>query len=153
MINENFDSLQEDEDAQKEREFVKGIANHEEYPLVIRDLRKVYPAIGGRPEHVAVKNLSLESTQLQRATLGLQGMISGIILNLSIWAWECAHSLISFGLTWLWRSICYSTPDLKEYLQWRRNKKLHLQWKKCILNRKQTIVQVNSREGWRDVYL
>jgi len=59
MINENFDSLQEDEDAQKEREFVKGIANHEEYPLVIRDLRKVYPAIGGRPEHVAVKNLSL----------------------------------------------------------------------------------------------
>ncbi|EGR34219.1 hypothetical protein IMG5_020170 [Ichthyophthirius multifiliis] len=52
--------LQEDQDSKKERMFVQSIhfEDLKKYPLVIKDLRKVYKPVGGRPEHVAVKNLS-----------------------------------------------------------------------------------------------
>ncbi|KAL4456247.1 hypothetical protein ABPG74_014208 [Tetrahymena malaccensis] len=59
MVNQNFEGLQEDQDSKQEREFIRNIEDHSQYPLVIRDLRKVYKPVGGRPEHVAVKNLSL----------------------------------------------------------------------------------------------
>ena len=51
---------QEDEDARTERVFVNSIGdNMAQFPLVSKDLRKIYNAVGGRPSHIAVKNLSL----------------------------------------------------------------------------------------------
>jgi len=50
----------EDEDVSKEREFVDSIRPpFDKYPLVIKNLRKVYDAVGGKPPKTAVRNFSL----------------------------------------------------------------------------------------------
>ena len=50
----------EDEDVTKEREFVDSIKPpFDKYPLVIKNLRKVYDAVGGKPPKTAVRNFSL----------------------------------------------------------------------------------------------
>ena len=50
----------EDEDVRQERETINNLeAPYEDYPLVVRNLRKVYKAIGGKPPKVAVQNFSL----------------------------------------------------------------------------------------------
>lgn len=50
----------EDDDVKKETEFVSKLQPpFYEYPLVIKNLRKVYKAVGGRPSKVAVEDFSL----------------------------------------------------------------------------------------------
>ena len=61
---ENFSNVLdvngEDDDVKKETEFVSKLQPpFYEYPLVIRNLRKVYKAVGGRPSKVAVEDFSL----------------------------------------------------------------------------------------------
>lgn len=58
----DFDTELEDADAKNERNIVQNLAkeNFYKYPLIIKDLRKVYPGFGGRPEKPAVKNFSLK---------------------------------------------------------------------------------------------
>jgi hypothetical protein len=48
---------QEDLDAKAERNTVYNLAreSYYKYPLIIKDLRKVYPGFGGRPPKVATK--------------------------------------------------------------------------------------------------
>jgi len=51
----------EDADAKAERNIVYNLdkADYYKYPLIIKDIRKVYPGMGGRAEKVATKNFSL----------------------------------------------------------------------------------------------
>ncbi len=56
-----IDLSNEDEDSRRERSFAHSL-NYEEirqYPLVIKDLRKIYPGFGGRPPKVATKKMCL----------------------------------------------------------------------------------------------
>jgi len=52
---------EEDEDVGHEREYVEKLQNSSlnEYPLVVKHLRKVYKPVGGRPAKVAVQDISL----------------------------------------------------------------------------------------------
>ena len=54
---DSLECIQEDNDVKTERQFVHSIKNFNNYPLICRDLRKVYDT-DGRPSHVAVKNSS-----------------------------------------------------------------------------------------------
>jgi len=54
IINEN-----EEEDVTKEREYVEGLEAPNKHPLFIKNLRKVYKAVGGKPPKVAVQNFCL----------------------------------------------------------------------------------------------
>jgi len=56
-----FTEDQEDEDVHEERKFVARLEeeDYDKYPLVVKNLRKVYRASGGKPSKVAVKNFSL----------------------------------------------------------------------------------------------
>jgi ABC-type multidrug transport system ATPase subunit len=51
----------EDADSKNERNIVYNLdkADYYKYPLIIRDLRKVYPGFGGRPPKAATKNFCL----------------------------------------------------------------------------------------------
>jgi ABC-type multidrug transport system ATPase subunit len=51
----------EDNDSKAERNMVYNLdkADYYKYPLIIKDLRKIYPGFGGRPPKVATKNFSL----------------------------------------------------------------------------------------------
>jgi|APSaa5957512535_1039671.scaffolds.fasta_scaffold97882_2 ABC-type glutathione transport system ATPase component len=51
----------EDQDAKNERQKVYSLKPNEfsNYPLVIKDIRKVYPGVFGRPPKVANKNINL----------------------------------------------------------------------------------------------
>ena len=52
----------EDNDAKAERNYVYNLdkADYYKYPLIIKDIRKVYKGHGGRAEKVAVKNMSFK---------------------------------------------------------------------------------------------
>ena len=57
---------QEDADVKREREYISIIdPNSTTYPLIIRNLRKVYKPVGGKPSKVAVKDFSLHVTHGQ----------------------------------------------------------------------------------------
>lgn len=51
----------EDSDSRAERNIVYNLdkADYYKYPLIIKDLRKVYKGVGGRSDNVATKNFSL----------------------------------------------------------------------------------------------
>lgn len=51
----------EDADSQAERAIVYNLdkADYYKYPLIIKDMRKIYPACGGVPPKIATKNFSL----------------------------------------------------------------------------------------------
>src|SRR5690606_12855704 len=51
----------EDDDVIREKSFVKGLeeSSYLRYPLVVKNIRKVYKPVGGKPAKVAVRNLSL----------------------------------------------------------------------------------------------
>jgi ABC-type glutathione transport system ATPase component len=51
----------EDNDSKAERTIVYNLekADYYKYPLVIKDLRKIYPSCGGVPPKVATKSFSL----------------------------------------------------------------------------------------------
>ncbi len=55
----------EDSDSQQERGAVYNLDFDEypEYPLIIKDLRKVYPGFGGRPPKTAVSKFALSVKQ------------------------------------------------------------------------------------------
>ncbi len=54
------DTGQEDEDVKRERAYIDSLPEeNNRHPLLIKNLRKVYKAVGGKPPKVAVKNLSL----------------------------------------------------------------------------------------------
>lgn len=57
----DYDTSLEDSDSKAERNIVYNLdkADYYKYPLVIKDLRKVYKGVGGRSEKVATKNFSL----------------------------------------------------------------------------------------------
>lgn len=57
----DYDTSLEDTDSKAERNAVYNLdkADYYKYPLIIKDLRKVYPGYGGRAEKVATKNFSL----------------------------------------------------------------------------------------------
>ena len=54
--------LQEDDDARAERQSVNGLDSYGyyRYPLIVKDMRKVYPAVSGRKPKVANKSISLK---------------------------------------------------------------------------------------------
>lgn len=51
----------EDDDVRESRKFVKSIKieDYENYPLIVKEIRKVYDAYGNRPPNTANKNISL----------------------------------------------------------------------------------------------
>jgi ABC-type uncharacterized transport system ATPase subunit len=57
----DFDLNLEDADSKNERNIVYNLdkADYYKYPLIIKDLRKVYPGFGGRPPKAATKNFCL----------------------------------------------------------------------------------------------
>jgi len=57
----DYDTGLEDADAKAERNIVYNLdkADYYKYPLIIKDLRKVYKGLGSKKEKVAVKNFSL----------------------------------------------------------------------------------------------
>ena len=57
----DYETSLEDTDSKAERNAVYNLdkADYYKYPLIIKDLRKVYPGYGGRAEKVATKNFSL----------------------------------------------------------------------------------------------
>ena len=57
----DYETTLEDSDAKAERNIVYNLdkADYLKYPLVIKDLRKVYPGVGGRSDKIATKNFSL----------------------------------------------------------------------------------------------
>lgn len=57
----DFDQTLEDTDSKAEREYVYSLdsEDYHKYPLIIKDMRKVYPACGGVPPKVATKCFSL----------------------------------------------------------------------------------------------
>jgi ABC-type multidrug transport system ATPase subunit len=58
--NVDVDLSMEDEDSKAERRFVHELrGSYSEYPLVIKDIKKVYKAVGGRPPKLAVRCMSL----------------------------------------------------------------------------------------------
>lgn len=54
--------LKEDDDCRAERKLIYSIPreNYKQYPLVVKDIRKIYPGVFGRPPKVANKNISLK---------------------------------------------------------------------------------------------
>lgn len=76
-----IDELQEDEDTKSERVAVDKIDSEEEltqYPLICKDLRKVYASVEGRKSHVAVKSLTFS---IKRGEIfGLLGPVSPRLL-------------------------------------------------------------------------
>ena len=56
-----YDLNLEDSDAKAERTFVHNIDKDDyyRYPLIIKNLHKIYPAMGGVPPKIATKNFSL----------------------------------------------------------------------------------------------
>ena len=54
--------LKEDDDCKAERKLIYSIPRdtYKQYPLVVKDIRKIYPGIYGRPPKVANKNISLK---------------------------------------------------------------------------------------------
>jgi ABC-type glutathione transport system ATPase component len=57
----DYETGLEDADSKAERNYVYNLdkADYYKYPLIIKDIRKEYPGIGGRKLKVAVKNCSL----------------------------------------------------------------------------------------------
>jgi ABC-type uncharacterized transport system ATPase subunit len=57
----DFDLTLEDQDSKHERSIVYNLdkADFYKYPLIVKDLRKVYPGFGGRPPKVATKSFCL----------------------------------------------------------------------------------------------
>jgi hypothetical protein len=51
------------EDVMNERRRAYNIIPGPEHPIVVRDLRKVFPGRGGAKEHIAVQNMSLAVAQ------------------------------------------------------------------------------------------
>jgi len=51
----------EDQDAKDEREKIRKLTKHDysNYPLLVKDIRKVYPGVNGRSPKVANKNISM----------------------------------------------------------------------------------------------
>lgn len=95
----------EDEDVNKEREKVASLQPPlEKYPLVIKNLRKVYKAIGGKPPKVAVKNFSLHMKRGEMfGLLGPNGagktslisMLTGLYPPESGDAWVGGYSILN----------------------------------------------------------
>ena len=57
---ENLQVIEGDEDVQKEKDYVDSLKlPYTQHPLIIKNLRKVYKAVGGKPPKVAVRNFSL----------------------------------------------------------------------------------------------
>ena len=54
--------LNEDDDCKAERKLIYSIPRdtYKQYPLVVKDIRKIYPGVFGRPPKVANKNISLK---------------------------------------------------------------------------------------------
>lgn len=57
----DYDLSLEDQDAKNERNIVYNLdkADYYKYPLIIKDMRKVYPGFGGRPARAATKSFTL----------------------------------------------------------------------------------------------
>ena len=57
----DFDLTLEDSDSKAERNMVYNLdkTDYYKYPLIIKDMRKVYPACGGVPPKVATRNFCL----------------------------------------------------------------------------------------------
>lgn len=54
--------LDEDQDAQDEKKFISSLKREQyhHFPLVVKNIRKVYPGVDGRPPKVANKDISLK---------------------------------------------------------------------------------------------
>jgi ABC-type glutathione transport system ATPase component len=54
--------LNEDDDCKAERKLIYKIPRetYNKYPLVVKDIRKIYPGVNGRPPKVANKNISFK---------------------------------------------------------------------------------------------
>ncbi len=55
----------EDSDAKNERKFVHSIKakDYKTYPLIVKDIQKIYPSFGNRAPKVANKSISLSITK------------------------------------------------------------------------------------------
>mgnify|MGYP002622550182 CR=1 FL=1 len=96
----------EDEDSRREKKFVDDLdpLTYSGYPLVVKNIRKVYKAVGGRPPKVAVKNLSLHINKGEMfGLLGPNGagkttlisMITGLYPPENGNAWVAGYDIIS----------------------------------------------------------
>jgi len=94
-----------DEDVKEERAFVARLEEpYNEYPLVIKNLRKVYKATGGKPEKVAVKDFSLHVGKGEMfGLLGPNGagktslisMLTGLYTPESGNAWVAGYDIVN----------------------------------------------------------
>ena len=62
IFKDETELLDEDQDVRTERELVyeTPINHFKDYPLIVKDIRKVYPGVNGRPPKVANKNMCLK---------------------------------------------------------------------------------------------
>ncbi len=61
-VNIEYNTDLEDRDAKAERNLVLNLEKKDyyKYPLIVKDIRKIYPGFGGRPPKMATKNFSLK---------------------------------------------------------------------------------------------
>lgn len=97
----------EDEDTKEERQLIYAIEKEEDiakYPLICKDLRKMYPAVEGRKEHIAVKDLTFSIKKGEIfGLLGPNGagkttlisMITGIYSPTNGNAWIGGHDILN----------------------------------------------------------
>ena len=94
-----------DEDVKEERAFVLKLKEpYHDYPLVIKNLRKVYKATGGKPAKVAVKDFSLHVSKGEMfGLLGPNGagktslisMLTGLYAPESGNAWVAGYNIVN----------------------------------------------------------
>lgn len=106
-IENSLDALNvegEDEDCLNERKLVDSIVNVAEYPLICKNLQKIYPSSGGRSKNTAVKNFSLALKQGEIfGLLGPNGagkttllsMLTGLVPPNSGNAWVAGYEILS----------------------------------------------------------
>jgi len=95
----------EAEDVRREREYTENInPNHSNHPLIVKNLRKVYKAIGGKPPKVAVNDFSLHIKRGEMfGLLGPNGagktslisMLTGLYPPEKGNAWVGGHSILN----------------------------------------------------------
>ena len=101
----NLDSKTEDIDVRREKEYIRNLATtHVPYPLLIKNLTKVYKSVGGKPSKVAVKDLSLYiKTGEMLGLLGPNGagktslisILTGLYSPTDGNAWVGGHSILT----------------------------------------------------------
>ena len=105
-LGKQVDLRLEDSDAQAERTMVRNLekSDYFKYPLIIRNMRKVYPGYGGRPSKPATRNFSLRIKKGELfGMLGPNGagkttlisQLTGLYEPTSGGAWVAGYSLRS----------------------------------------------------------